>query len=264
MNGCQQILLNNLGIKTIGHITDGCHGLQLSCTLVDACNACVAINTLASIFQHETTTTVNLNTVVGVLVGILGVHALGQRCEGIGQTLILLQFLAFLCSKFALACNIFQCFVNVHITGCLVKQGTSGIQLGLDIRNHFGHSGEFNNGLTELLTVASIGNGFVIGCLAQPHALGCDAKACAVHQRHHIFDKSKLAVTAQLTLGVLIYKLAGRRTVDTHFILNSTYVHTAVFLVIDEHGQSTSVLCASFASCQYKMNVAVSIGDEAL
>ena len=146
----------------------------------------------------------------------------------------------------------------------MVKQGTSSIQFSLDIGDHFGHSGEFDNSLAELLAVASIGNSFIIGRLAQAHALGCDAKACAVHQRHHIFDKSKLAVTAQLTLGVLIYKLAGGRTVDTHFILNATYVHTAVFLVIDEHGQSTSVLCASFASCQYKMNVAVSVCDKTL
>ena len=60
--------------------------------------------------------------IVGILVGILRVHALGQRGEGICQTGVLLEFLTLIGSEFAVALYVFQALVDVYIAGCLVQQ----------------------------------------------------------------------------------------------------------------------------------------------
>ena len=52
---------------------------------VDGEDTRVAVETLALVLHDEARATVDADGIVGVLVGILGVHALGQRREGIGE-----------------------------------------------------------------------------------------------------------------------------------------------------------------------------------
>ena len=49
-----------------------------------------------------------------------------------------------------------------------------------------------------------------------------------------------------------------------HLVLYAAHVHTAVTLVVDEHGQTATIACAGLASCQDKVYVAVAVGDETL
>ena len=187
----------------------------------------------------------HLDTVIAVLIGILGVHSLGQRREGIGQTAVLLQFLTLLGSELALAGDVFQGFVYIDVASRLIEQGTSGIEACLDIRQHLGHCGELDNGLAKLLAVAGIGKCLVPRSLGETDALCSDTEAGTVHQRHHILDKAQFAVAAKLALSVLIDQFAGGRTVDAQLVLDTTHVHAAVALVIDEHGEAATIACAS-------------------
>ena len=68
-------------VRAIGHIAYGCHHLQLRGALVDRGDAGIAVVALNGILHHKARTAVNLNGVVGVLVAVLRVHALGQRGE---------------------------------------------------------------------------------------------------------------------------------------------------------------------------------------
>ena len=73
----------------------------------------------------------NLNGIVGILVGILGVHTLCQRSEGVSQTCIFLLLSTLLGSEFALAGNVVESLVDIHIACCLIENGATGIELGL-------------------------------------------------------------------------------------------------------------------------------------
>ena len=79
-------LLDDAEVCTVRDIADGCHNLKLCRTLVDREDTCVAIQTLTLILHDEARTTMHLDSVVSVLVGILRIHALCQRCESIGKT----------------------------------------------------------------------------------------------------------------------------------------------------------------------------------
>ena len=73
----------------------------------------------------------NLNGIVGILVGILGVHTLCQRCEGIGKAGVFLLLGALLGSELALAGDVVESLVDIHIACCLIENGATGIELGL-------------------------------------------------------------------------------------------------------------------------------------
>ena len=73
----------------------------------------------------------NLYGVVGVLVGILGVHTLCQRCEGIGKASVFLLLGTLLWSEFALAGNVVESLVDINVACCLVENGATGIKLCL-------------------------------------------------------------------------------------------------------------------------------------
>ena len=107
----------------------------------------------------------DLERVVGVLVGIFRVHALGQRREAVGQFGVELLLLAFLGRELALAADVVECLVDVDIAGALVEQGASGIELGLHEGQHVVDGGELDDGLAELFALAGVGQAFVVGGL---------------------------------------------------------------------------------------------------
>ncbi len=115
-------LLDVVQHGAVGDVTDSSHYLQLSGTLVDREDTCVAEQALALVLHDEARTTMDADSIVGVLVGILGVHTLSQWGEGISQTLVLLQLLLLLGCELAVALDILEALVYVYISGCLVQQ----------------------------------------------------------------------------------------------------------------------------------------------
>ena len=150
-----------------------------------------------------------LNAVVGILVGVLGVHTLGQRGEAVGQFGVELLLLALLGCEFALAGNVVEGFVDVYVAAGLVQQSTTGVELGLHDGEHVVNGREVDDFLAELLTVGSIGQRLVVGSLAQTHTLGGDTQTGTVHQGHNVFNQTQLAVAAKLGVSVLVHQLAG-------------------------------------------------------
>ena len=59
-------------------VRQSCDRLQLRRTFVNRGDACVAVEALASVFEHVAGTAVNLDAVVAVQVGVFGVHAVTQ------------------------------------------------------------------------------------------------------------------------------------------------------------------------------------------
>ena len=132
----------------------------------------------------------NADGIVSILVGIFGVHTLGQWGEGISQTGVFLHFLTLFRRQLRVAGNVFKCFVDVNIACSLVKQRTSCIQFCLHTAQHIIDSREIDNLLSELGTLLCIGQAFVVSFLLYANALGGNAQSCAVHQGHHILDEA--------------------------------------------------------------------------
>ena len=183
----------------------------------------------------------NLQGIVSVLVAILRVHAFGQRCERIGQFGKGFLFLAFLGRKFAFAGNVVECLVNVDVAGALVKQGTAGIELGLHKGEHVVNGREIDDGLAKLLTVASVGQTFVVGSLRNTDALCGNTQTGTVHQGHHVFNQAQLAFATNFGLGIFVNELTGGAAVNTEFIFDTAHIHTAAALVIDKHRQAATI-----------------------
>ena len=205
----------------------------------------------------------NLDAIVTILVGILRVHTLCQRRKGIGQTAIFLQFLTFLGFQFTLAGNVFQSLVYIDITSGLIQQSATSIKASLNIANHLSYSRELDNGLTKLLTIASIGNRFIICGLRKTNRLSCNTQASTIHQGHNVLDQSKLAIATKFTLGILINKFAGWTSMNTEFVLDTAHIDSAIAFVIDKHRQTTTITRASFRAGKNEVNVGVTIGDKA-
>ena len=98
------------------------HNLELGGTFVDGGDAGVAVQALASVFQHVAGIAVHLDAVVAVQVGVFGVHALGQRIASRSQLVVQLQLGLFLVGELAAAFDIFKGLVDVYVAGCLVKE----------------------------------------------------------------------------------------------------------------------------------------------
>ena len=101
-------------------MADGRYDLQLGGTLIDIRDAGIPVDTFASVVFHETGTSVNLDSVVSVLVCVLGSHAFTHRGESIRELAVLLEFLTFFRSQFTFLGYIIQRFVDVNETGGLV------------------------------------------------------------------------------------------------------------------------------------------------
>ncbi len=60
----------HLAVSTGGHVREGRNRLELRRTFVNGGDACVAVEALASVFEHVAGTAVNLDAVVGIHVGV--------------------------------------------------------------------------------------------------------------------------------------------------------------------------------------------------
>ena len=204
------------------------------------------------------------DSIVGVLVGILGVHALGQRRESIGQTAVFLHLSAFLGRQGTLALDVLKALVDVHITGSHVKQGTTCINLRFHARKHVVNRREFDNRLVELLTLVGVFQSLVVSLLSQTDGLCSNAQTGTIHQSHDILDKPQTGLTAKFGFGVFVGQFAGRGAVDAEFMLDVAHIDAALTLVVDEHRQAATVLGAFLGTGQHEVNVGVAVGDETL
>ena len=148
--------------------------------------------------------------IVGVLVGVLRVHTLGQWGEGISQTLVLLQLLLLLGLQFAIALDVLEALVDIYIAGCFIEQCTTGIEFSLHAREHIIDSGEVDDLITKLLTLLSVRQTLIVSLLLYTYTLCGNTQTGAVHQSHHILDQTQTCATAELGLCVLISQLTGR------------------------------------------------------
>ena len=79
--------LEHLAVGAGVDVREGGNGLQLRRAFVNGGDACVAVEALASVFEHVARTAVHLDAVVGVQVGVFGVHALGEWSAFAGHML---------------------------------------------------------------------------------------------------------------------------------------------------------------------------------
>ena len=145
--------LEHLAVGAGGHVRESCNRLQLRRAFVNGGDACVAVEALASVFKHVAGTAVNLDAVVGVQVGVFGVHALRKRSASRGEFLVQLEFCLLLVGELTGALDVLEALVDVHVAGCLVQECAACVEACLDVRNHLVHGGEVYDGLTELLAV---------------------------------------------------------------------------------------------------------------
>ena len=95
----------------------------------------------------------NLDAVVGVQVGVFGVHALGQRRASRSAFLVELEFCLLLVGELAGALDVLEALVDIHIAGCLVQECAACVEACLDVGNHLVDGWEVHDGLAELLAV---------------------------------------------------------------------------------------------------------------
>ena len=159
--------MQSSSISSVSYITDSSNSLQLSSTFVNACDTSITVNTLTSIFHHETRTTMYLNTIVCILVSIFRVHTFCQWSKAVGQFCIAFLFLTFFRSQLAFTSDIIQSFIDIYIARSLIQQSTTSIKFCLDGSQHIVYSRELDNGFTKLLTVFCISQSLIVCSLAQ-------------------------------------------------------------------------------------------------
>ena len=256
--------LEHLAVGAGVDVREGGNRLELRRAFVNRSDACVAVEALAGVFEHVAGTAVHLDAVVGVQVGVFGVHALRKRSASGGELLVELEFCLLLVGELAGALDVLEALVDIYIAGCLVQECTASVEASLDVGNHLIDGREVHDGLAELLAVLGIGESFVVGHLADAHGLCCNAEAGAVHECHHVLDEAELAAATEFSLRVLVDKFAGRASVDAELVLDAAHVHATVALVVDEHGKAAAVVGAFLGAGEHQVDVAVTVGDEAL
>ena len=256
--------LEHLAVGSGGDVREGGNRLQLRRTFVNGGDTSVAVEALAGVFKHVTRTAVHLDAVVGVQVGIFGVHTLRKRRASGGEFLVELEFCLLLVGELAGALDVLEALVDVHVAGCLVQECAACVEASLDVGNHLVDGGEVYDGLAELLAVLGIGESFVVCHLADAHGLCGNAETCAVHEGHHVLDEAELAAATEFSLRVLIDKFAGRASVDAELVLDAAHVHATVALVVNEHGEAAAVVGAFLGAGEHQVDVGVAVGDEAL
>ena len=145
--------LEHLAVGAGGDVREGGNRLQLRRAFVNRSDTGVAVEALAGVFEHVARTAVNLDAVVGVQVGVFGVHALGERRASRSELLVELEFSLLLVGELAGALDVLEALVDVHVAGCLVQECAACVEACLDVRNHLIDGGEVHDGLAELLAV---------------------------------------------------------------------------------------------------------------
>ena len=256
--------LDLLQERTFGHGIDRRNDLQLRSTLVDIHDTGITVEAFAGIVLHEARTAVNLYRIVSELVGILRSEELYQRRETVGQTIVELHLLALLRFERTLLRDVAVLLVNLDETGRFIEQRTGPLQLCLHIGEHLRNGGELNDRLAELGTLLRILERLAVSGLAKTHRLCTDTQTGSVHERHHVFDQTHLTVADQTGRSVGEDQLAGGRTLDTEFVLDTAHLDAAVTLVVHEHRKTACVRSSLFGAGQHQRNMTVAVGDEAL
>ena len=256
--------LEHLAVGSGVDVREGGNRLQLRRAFVNGGDTSIAVEALAGVFEHVARTAVNLDAVVGVQVGVFGVHTLRKRRASRGEFLVELEFCLLLVGELAGALDVLEALVDVHVAGCLVQECAACVEACLDVGNHLVDGGEVHDGLAELLAVLGVGESFVVSHLADAHGLCGNAEAGAVHEGHHVLDEAELAAATEFSLRVLIDKFAGRASVDAELVLDAAHVHATVVLVVDEHRKAAAVMGAFFGAGEHQVDVGVTVGDEAL
>ena len=258
------ILIDSVEISAGGDVADSSHNLQLGSTLVDRCDACVAIDALASVVFHEARTTVYLHRVVGILVTEFTAHTLSERSECIGKTRVILHLGTLFGLKLAVAGNVLVGLVHIDEASGFVEKRTRSVELSFHNGKHFGNSGELDDSLAKLAALLCVGISLAVGSLADTNRLSGNAKTCTVHKSHNILDKTKFARAAKFGFGILEYKFASRRSLDTHLVFDAAYGYATIVAVVDKHGKTATVVAAFLRACEHESDVTVAIGDETL
>ena len=136
-----------------GDVRESCNRLELRRSFVNGGDTSVAVEALASVFEHVARTAVHLDAVVGVQVCVFGVHALRKRRASRGELLVELEFCLLLVGELAGALDVLEALVDVHVAGCLVQECAACVEASLDVRNHFVDGREVHDSLAELLAV---------------------------------------------------------------------------------------------------------------
>ncbi len=191
--------LEHLAVGAGVDVREGGNRLQLRRAFVNRSDACVAVQALASVFEHVAGAAVNLDAVVGVQVGVFGVHTLGERSAGAGELVVKLHLGLFFVGQLAFAFDVFEALVHVHVAGCLVQECAASVKASLDVGNHLVHGREVHDFGVELLTVLGVGEGFVVSHLADAHGLCGNAETCTVHECHHVLDEAELAAATEFS-----------------------------------------------------------------
>lgn len=120
--------LEHLAVGAGVDVRQGCHGLELRSTFVNRSDTGVAVEALASVFEHVAGTAVYLDAVVGVQVGVFGVHALRKRRASRSELLVELELGLLLVGELAGALDVLDALVDVHVAGCLVQECAASVE----------------------------------------------------------------------------------------------------------------------------------------
>ena len=177
--------LEHLAVGAGGDVRERGNGLQLRRAFVNGGDACIAVEALAGVFKHVAGTAVHLDAVVGVQVGVFGVHTLRKRRASRSEFLIELEFSLLLVGELAGALDVLEALVEVHVAGCLVQECAACVEACLDVRNHFIDGGEVHDGLAELLAVLGVGESFVVLGI---HCLGAGLECFVIRSHFAVFQ----------------------------------------------------------------------------
>ena len=241
------VSLDLFEVSARGDTLHGGDDLELAGTLIDGEDAGVAVEAFAGIFLHEATATVDLDAVVGTTVGELAGVEFDERGEDVGDTGGRLRASG-----------------EVDITSRLIHEATGTIGAGPHLAEEILDSDELVDGVTELLAGGGVSLSLAAGTLTESNRLGADAKACTIHKRHDILDKTQAAFAHNLAGGVGELEFSGRAALDTHLVFDAADRHATVSLVEDEVAKTTAVVGTLLAAGEDEVEVGVAVGDEAL
>ncbi|MPM81280.1 hypothetical protein SDC9_128332 [bioreactor metagenome] len=150
-----------------------------------------------------------LNAVVSILVGKFAREHFQNWRKCICKFLVFFVIGFFFGSQFTGSFETFVGFINVHKTGCFVKQGACSIQFGFHHRYHFVNGWKFDDCFSELAAITDISDGFVVSSLRNAYRLSANAQTSAIHQRHYVFNQAHSAYAYKFCRSVCENQFAG-------------------------------------------------------